>query len=443
MSKYYSETLDQALNLLYFQADPDKFPEGVRMLEQAVNNGEADASYFLARCYAWGDGNVKYSGKKARQLSKRGIEQGSDLCVLGADRMDELKGNVKEAMTKPLKQSFEAVLKMAEDGEPMAQYAIGLFYFWGDMYLNFQAPVGIDLNQCKRENALEALKWFRLSAVQGCLPAFRNAFNIVIDGTNVVPTDLKGALDWMETVADRVDLRDYYYSIALSYSQLKDYAQMSKWAQIGIENQDSACAVKLGNEYLYGNIGGSDRKENYREAVRYFEMAADWGSEYGFFNLGRCYYNGWGCERNYVTAVVYFEKAYRMGHRGCQSYLAQCYYWGKGVEQDQEMSFRLIQELIRAKMDYPKEILGLCYLYGKGTLPDYPRARQLLAEAAPDCPQVWKELGDMFDRGLGGPEDVEKAVSCYQKAAAAGAAGADEALGRYKKTLFGKWKRKA
>ncbi len=52
MSKYYSETLDQALKLLYFQADSGKFPEGVRLLEKAVNNGEADACYFLARCYA-------------------------------------------------------------------------------------------------------------------------------------------------------------------------------------------------------------------------------------------------------------------------------------------------------------------------------------------------------------------------------------------------------
>lgn len=49
----------------------------------------------------------------------------------------------------------------------------------------------------------------------------------------------------------------------------------------------------------------------------------------------------------------------------------------------------------------------------------------------------------MYDKGLGGPKDLEKAVSCYQKAAAAGVAEAGEALGRYKKTLLGKWKRKA
>ena len=87
MENYYSDTLREGLRLLYFQADQSRFPEGVRLLEEAVANEEPHAFYFLARCYGWGDGNVKENDKKARQLSKRGIELGSDLCVLGADRM--------------------------------------------------------------------------------------------------------------------------------------------------------------------------------------------------------------------------------------------------------------------------------------------------------------------------------------------------------------------
>ena len=44
-------------------------------------------------------------------------------------------------MTGTLQDAFDSVLEMANDGEPMAQYAIGLFYFWGDMFLNFQKPL--------------------------------------------------------------------------------------------------------------------------------------------------------------------------------------------------------------------------------------------------------------------------------------------------------------
>ena len=122
MRNYYSDTLKEGLRLLYFQAeDSSRYAEGVQLLEQAVANEEPDAFYFLARCYGWGDGNVKDDDRKAKKLSKRGIELGSDLCVLGADRMDILKGDIEKAMTGTLKDAFDGVLAMAEDGEPMAK----------------------------------------------------------------------------------------------------------------------------------------------------------------------------------------------------------------------------------------------------------------------------------------------------------------------------------
>ena len=140
MGKFYSDTLEEAIKLIYFQSNPARYPEGVKLLEKAVADGEADAYYFLARCYAWEDGDVPEDELKARQLSRDGIAKGSDLCVLGADRMNALQGDVQAAMKKPLRESFDVVLKKAEEGEPMAQYAVGLFYFWGDMLVDIQQP---------------------------------------------------------------------------------------------------------------------------------------------------------------------------------------------------------------------------------------------------------------------------------------------------------------
>ena len=91
MERYYSDTLCQGLRLIYFQSDSSKFAEGVQLLEMATANEEPHAFYFLARCYGWGDGDVTPNERKAKKLSKRGIELGSSLCVLGADRMDILK----------------------------------------------------------------------------------------------------------------------------------------------------------------------------------------------------------------------------------------------------------------------------------------------------------------------------------------------------------------
>ena len=52
MGRFYSDTLEEGVRLIYFQADPALFPQGVKLVEQAVVAGEPDAYYYLARCYA-------------------------------------------------------------------------------------------------------------------------------------------------------------------------------------------------------------------------------------------------------------------------------------------------------------------------------------------------------------------------------------------------------
>jgi len=437
MGRFYSDTLEAALGLLYFQADESRFPEGVALLEKAVANGEPDAFYFLARCYGWGDGNVRDNLKKAKSLSKEGIRLGSDLCVLGADRLDILKGDIKDAMTKDLRTSFDNVLKMAEAGEPMAQYAIGLFYFWGDMLMDFQKPSREEFAACEKANAKEALKWFRLSAQSGCLPAFRNAFNSVRNGVNGVEKDVNEALRWVETMVGKADIRDYYHSVYLEYQKLKNYEAAARWGEMGVRDHEPDSTVDLGLAYLSGN---SFLKMDESRALALFKMASDWGSCYGSYNVGRCHYYGWGTERNYLEAFRWFTKSDQDGHPSAKWFLAYCYCMGRGTAEDPVKGVQMIQSLKRQNQKYPKELLGYCLLYGKGIEPDYAEAKKLLEEA--NTGLSWKYLGDMYDKGLGVPENVPMAVSCYEKAVKAGEASASEELLRFKKGLFGKWKRK-
>lgn len=440
MGRFYSDTLEKALELLYFQADESRFPEGVALLERAVGDEEPDAFYFLARCYGWGDGNVKENLKKAKALSKRGIELGSDLCVLGAERMDILKGDIKEAMTKDLKASFDSVLKTAEEGDPMAQYAIGLFYFWGDMLLNFQKPSREEFTACEKANAKEALKWFRRSAEAGCLPSFRNAFNSVRNGVNGVEKNPAEALRWVETMVGKVDMRGYYHSIILEYGKVKDYESASRWGERGIRDREPDSTADQALAYLNGNSAVKVDKE---KALSLFKQAADLGTCYGSYNAGRCYYNGWGCKQDYREAFNWFDRAYKEGHKGSRWYLAYCYCLGRGTEEDAQKGMAMLRAMQREKAAYPKELLGYCLLYGKGTEPDYAEARRILEEAAQDgSAKAWKYLGDIHDKGLGVPENLTMAVSCYQKAVEKGEESAGEELLRFKKTLFGKWKRK-
>lgn len=440
MGNYYSDTLNEGIRLLYFQADPTRFPEGVHLLEQAVASEEPHAFYFLARCYGWGDGNVKEDERRAKKLSKRGIELGSALCVLGADRMDILKGDIEKAMTGTLEEAYRDVLAMAEDGEPMAQYAIGLFYFWGDMLLHFQRPSKEEFLKYEKQNAAEALKWFRRSAAQGCIPSFRNAFNSVRNGVNGVEENLEEALRWAETMDGKVDMRDYYHSLVLEYQKLKRHSDAIRWCERGSREGITACMVDLGLVYLYGDRGA---QEDDAKALEIFLTAAEAGEEYGCYHAGRCYYNGWGCEKDYEKAFYWLNQGLSGGHQMSKWYLAHCYFWGHGAEVNYEMAVRMMTGLLKERQNYPKELLGYCCLHGKGIGRDTIRGKRLLEEAAQENnTQAWKFLGDMYDEGIGVPVNIPMAVSCYQKAAGKGDAEAAEALGRYKKSLFGKWKRK-
>lgn len=51
MGHFYSDTLARGLRYIYYQSDPARYPQGVKLLEEAVAAGEAAAYYYLARCY--------------------------------------------------------------------------------------------------------------------------------------------------------------------------------------------------------------------------------------------------------------------------------------------------------------------------------------------------------------------------------------------------------
>ena len=73
-----------------------------------------------------------------------------------------------------------------------------------------------------------------------------------------------------------------------------------------------------------------------------FKTSRGYGDEYGAYNIGRCYYNGWGCEKDYHEAFAWFERADKGGHPTSKSFLAQCYFWGRGTELNYEKAVGLI-----------------------------------------------------------------------------------------------------
>lgn len=271
MQKFYSEQLAEAIKLLYFQTDASLYPKAVPLLEKAAAANEPDAFYVLARCYAWGDSGLpdsKENDKKALELSKRGAELGSALAILGADRFGKL-GAIKPQMKMTHEEAFAAAIKMADSGNPLAMYAVGLVYFWGDVNRlpAYKLPT-------PEANALESLKWFDRAAEQGFVPGFRNGYLSRRQGENRVPKDLGAALTFVERVQDRCAIPSVLYSnIGNDYDTFGQKDKMIYWYQRGVEAGENLCMNNLAYSYEHGDGVKQDNKLAYK----YYKMAFDAG----------------------------------------------------------------------------------------------------------------------------------------------------------------------
>ena len=85
-------------------------------------------------------------------------------------------------------------------------------------------------------------------------------------------------------------------------------------------------------------------------------------------------------------------------------------------------------------------MLGICYLFGHGCQKDPQRALMLFQEVDYSTDLLNYGLGTIYSEGLGVPQDIKKGVEYFQKCK--NYAPAQEAMLKFKKTLFGKWVRR-
>jgi len=106
------------------------------------------------------------------------------------------------------------------------------------------------------------------------------------------------------------------------------------------ETKDPAYMVDLGAVY-YEN-------RQFDLALKYYEMAAEYGEIHAISNLGYIWYYGRTGEKNYEKAFYYFNKASEMGDIIAAYKVADMYKNGYYVEKDETKYKELIEEL------YPK-----------------------------------------------------------------------------------------
>ena len=122
-------------------------------------------------------------------------------------------------------------------------------------------------------------------------------------------------------------------------------------------------------------------KENYSEALIWFEECAEEGDVYCQNNLGHMYDSGLG-EEDKIKALYWFSKASMqdiLPHPITS--LANMYIEGEVVKQSYSKAFQLYEKAAARDFDRAIYALGLMYEKGEGTAHNYKKAKELYLKA--------------------------------------------------------------
>ena len=179
--------------------------------------------------------------------------------------------------------------------------------------------------------------------------------------------------------------------------------------------------MNLAYMYLYGTNGV---KQDYKEAFKYYEMAAKQKDPIALNNLGSLYFNGIGTERDIKKALTLFESASALGNDNASLNLGFIYLTGgtKNTERNTK-AIELFQKSAQEGNKIAQFMVGYAYYKGFILPQDYQKAFQSIRAAAIDGAQIDEAqmvLSDMYAKGEGITQNYQKSIAALRNAAGQG-----------------------
>ena len=412
MGTCFSDVVEQALRDIYYDVTTGRGQESFRRLEQASAAGDGDATCILARClwgyqYVWAGHGFPEDDDRAIALLRKSVEQGSAIGVMVALRTGELTPELIAKMPfSSLKEAFHVVVEKAGMGDAFCQYTVGNAYFWWDF---------LEIDGVGRESFpnQQAFKAYLKDNISRCEDWFWKAFRggMYYAGNNLNQYYLKGDEDIIPPQPQKAE---------------------------GIWRMGAELGYPV-HQYVYAK--NLDQAGEKAEALRWHEKAAASGEKDSWFYVGLAYEEGKIVSKDLSYAAQCYERGMKpSGSVGCYNRLGALYFKGEGVPQDYERGVKLLTKAYEEENNWGCVYLGRAYLYGLGVRQDYQKARELLEKVTWSNEEAYYLRGVIYAQGLGVPADIKKGVEFLQKAP--NRAEAREELGKYKKTLFGRWVRR-
>ncbi|MBE6401423.1 MAG: SEL1-like repeat protein [Verrucomicrobia bacterium] len=375
-------------------ADEEK---AIAWYRRAAEQGDAEAQKELAIIY-WNRGDAEDALPWAQKAAAQGDGEGE--CILGLYYLK--KGDIL---------GIEYLKKSAEQGEPFAQWRLGVCYYNGE---------------CVPVDSEEAVRWFSLAAESGFPDAFFS-LGCAYEAGKGVEKDLARAAEMYEQAAYRGNA-EAQFRLGRCYADgigvAPDPECSAKWYEKSAEGGHLRGQLQAGFICLSGDVGPV-RTEDGLEWIERSAKGGWWlaqGALFDIYYFGRygievdkekgiywlrqlaetepddndsdkipteragvyrsMYGTFWEDEGKPEEAAKWFEKSAALGHPSGQYDLGRLYFHGNGVPEDKAKAVELFRLAAEQGYDRAQYNLGICYFRGIGVPKSIDEAVRWMQKAA-------------------------------------------------------------
>jgi uncharacterized protein len=158
--------------------------------------------------------------------------------------------------------------------------------------------------------------------------------------------------------------------------------------------------------------GGAGVTQDFKEAAKWYRLAADHGNAEAQLRFGYMSYNGQGVTQDYKQAMKWYRLGANQGNADAQFFLGNMYHEGKGVVQDYREAVKWYRLAAQQGMPKAELSLGIQYYGGKeGVAQDNQYAYMWLSLAASKLEGV---LGEVAARSRNGAAKEMTAAEVLQ-----------------------------
>ena len=222
-----------------------------------------------------------------------------------------------------------------------------------------------------------------------------------------------------------------YWAIAtICEDQKQDYDNALRYYQMAAEENFPDALERLAEAYLGDNLG-LEKDEN--AALRLFKRAARLGNAAAQYNLGMGYACGYyGLEPNREKAVFWLKKSANGENPMACLQLGLYYNYTIKTEKSYKKAFNLFTNAFNLGEKEAIVNIGLCHLQGNGTKENKKEAVKCFKVAANKYKSSlgYYNLGICYENGFGVIQDYKKAIEMYGKSVELGEKTGLEAIKR-------------